>query len=157
MALSPYSRHAVFQTIAAKSYYNWPVYDATQLYDCSSLDALEEDIRTVATVWFAHEDHDSVDDFIVDLPLEYVDFETHDRYHGSTTYKMTTLVRAFLLKEVYGWEHETALIEYLKQNPSIRQRLGFSVVLDQSTLWRTWHQRFPTDLQETILEGARII
>ena len=151
------SRRAVFQTLASKSYYNWPVYDATQLYDCSSLDALEEDIRTVATVWFAQEDHDSVDDFIAEVPLRYVDFDTHDRYRGSTMYKMTTLVRAFLLKEVYEWEHETALIEYLKQNPSIRQRLGFSVVPDQSTLWRTWHQRFPTDLQETIIECARII
>lgn len=25
------------------------------------------------------------------------------------------------VKEVYGWKHETALIEYLDQNPSVRQ------------------------------------
>jgi hypothetical protein len=96
------SRRAVFRTIAAKLYHIWPVYDATQLYDCSSLHALEEDIRTVATVWFVQEDHDSVDEFIAEVPLRYVDFDTYDRYRGSTMYKMMTLVLAFLLKEVYG-------------------------------------------------------
>jgi hypothetical protein len=41
-----------------------------------------------------------------------------------------------LLKEVYGWDHETALIEYLQQHSEIRRSLGFDSVPDQSTLWR---------------------
>ncbi|WP_458210703.1 transposase [Haladaptatus sp. NG-SE-30] len=151
------SRRAVFRTIATKSYYNWPAYAATPLYDRSSLDALEEDIRTVATVWFTHKGHNSVDDFVAEVPLQYVDFSTHDHYSNSPRYEMTTLVRAFLLKEVHGWSHETALFEYLRQQPSIRQRLGFDTLPDQSTLWRTWHYRFPTDLRETITESARTI
>ncbi len=125
------SRRAVFRTIAAKSYHSWPSYDTSQLYDCSSLDALEEDIRTVATVWFAHEDHNSVDDFIAEFPLRYVDFDTHDRYRGSTTYQIEPRwYVSFLLKEVYGWEHETALIEYLSRT----HRFGSGLVL---RLYRT--------------------
>jgi hypothetical protein len=70
---------------------------------------------------------------------------------------MRTLVRSFLLKEVHGWDHESALVAYLERCPNVRQQLGFKTVPDQSTLWRTWHQRFPTILQETIQKGARAI
>jgi len=151
------SRRAVFREIARTSYYNWPAYDTTPLYDSTSLGALDEDIRTVASVWFSHDYHNSVDEFIYDLPLQYVDFTNHDRYIRSTTYSMGTLVRSFLLKEVHGWEHESALVAYLERYPNVRQKLGFETVPDQSTLWRTWHRRFPTTLQETIQKGARAI
>jgi len=151
------SRRAVFREIARTSYYNWPAYDTTPLYDSTSLGALDEDIRTVASVWFSHDYHNSVDEFIYDLPLQYVDFTNHDRYSRSTTYSMGTLVRSFLLKEVHGWEHESALVAYLERYPNVRQKLGFETVPDQSTLWRTWHRRFPTTLQETIQKGARAI
>jgi IS4 transposase len=70
---------------------------------------------------------------------------------------MRTLVRLFLLKEVHGWKHETSLVEYLELYPNVRQQLDFETVPDQSTLWRTWHRRFPTTLQETIQKGARAI
>jgi len=151
------SRREVFREIATTSYYNWPAYDTTALYDSTSLGALDEDIRTVASVWFNHDSHNSVDEFIYDLPLQYVDFTDHDRYSNSTIYSMRTLVRLFLLKEVYGWEHETSLVEYLERYPNVWQQLGFETVPDQSTLWRTWHRRFPTALRETIQKGARAI
>ena len=151
------SKREVFREIATTSYYNWPAYDTTPLYDSASLGALDEDIRTVASVWFSYDSHNSVDEFIYDLPLQYVDFTDHDRYSSSTIYNMRTLVRLFLLKEVHGWEHETSLIEYLEHSPKVRQKLGCETVPDQSTLWRTWHRRFPTTLQETIQKGARAI
>ena len=78
------SRREVFQDLAHSRYSNWPVYDSTPLNDRSSLDGLKEDIRTVASEWFNHDAHDSVAGFVCDYPLEYVDFEPHDRYSGST-------------------------------------------------------------------------
>ena len=42
-------------------------------------------------------------------------------------------------------------------NAALCRQLGFETVPDQSTLWRTWHRRFSTDLQETIQECARTI
>lgn len=43
-------------------------------------------------------------------PVAYIEFEAHDRYTGTTRYGMEQLVRAFLLKELHGWEHENALV-----------------------------------------------
>jgi hypothetical protein len=70
---------------------------------------------------------------------------------------MAQLFRAFLLKALSGWDHETALVEYLQQCPSLRDKLGFETLPSQSTLWRTWNHRFTTDLQETIQQAARTI
>ncbi len=157
MASTQASRRNVFRTIATDSYREWPAYDTTQLYDRRSLGGLEEDIQTVASVWFAHEAHNSVDEFICELPLEYVDLSPHDQYDEPATYEMCMLTRIFLLKEAYGWDHETALLKHLKRRPMIRQQLGFETPPDQSTLWRTWHCRFSPDLQETIKKSARLI
>lgn len=81
------------------SYYEWSVYESTPLYDRGSLGGLEEDIRTVAAVWFECEAHESVDRFVRHLPLECVEFRPHDRYVGTTQYDISQLGRAFLLAE----------------------------------------------------------
>ena len=151
------TQREVFRAIAAKSYRAWPVYDSTPLYDRSSLGGLEEDIRTVAKIWFEHDAHESVEGFVCHLPLAYVEFDAHDHYTGTTRYEMEQLVRVFLLKELHGWEHESALVEYLHQCSSVRKYLDFESVPDQSTLWRTWHRRFATELRETIETAARSI
>ncbi|WP_227378053.1 hypothetical protein [Haladaptatus halobius] len=108
------SRCAVFRTIAKTAYYEGPTYDSTPLYDCSSLHGLEADIRTVATVWFEHDVHESVEGFICHLPLAHVEFRPHDRYTGATRFGMSQLMRVFLLKELHGWIHEMALAAYLQ-------------------------------------------
>lgn len=151
------SRREVFRAIAAKSYREWPIYDSTPLYDQSSLAALEKDVRTVAKVWFDHNSHEFVEYFVADLPLAYFDFEAHDCYTGSPDYEMKHLVRAFALKDLHGWNHESPLAEYLYQYPLLCERLGFETIPDQSTLWRTWHQRFTPDLRETITTVARTV
>ena len=63
----------------------------------------------------------------------------------------------FVLKRLYGWEHETALVEYLDQPPTLIRQLGFNSLPDQSTLWRSWYQRFSTDLRETVETAAETI
>jgi len=133
------------------------MYESNPLFDRSSLPALESDVRLVAETWFQHDDHDRVDPFVHAVPLAYVQFDAHDRYAGSTSYEMETLFRLFLLKELYDWDHETALVEYLTKHPDLCDQLGLESVPDQSTLWRSWNHRFTADLQDTIKTAARTI
>ena len=151
------SRRAVFRRIARQSYTQWPVYDSTPLYERSSLDGLESDIRIVSQTWFRHDRHESIENFVCALPLAYFEFGTHDRYGGSTHYEMDTLFRVFLLKELHGWAHETALIEYLECRPALCDQLDLETVPDQSTLWRSWHKRFPDEFRSTVETAARTI
>ena len=127
------------------------------MYERSSLDGLESDIRIVSQTWLKHNRHKSIENFICSLPLAYFEFQVHDRYAGPTRYEMDTLFRVFTLKKCHGWEHETALIEYLEGCPAFCEQLGLESVPDQSTLWRSWHKRFTTDLRSTVETAARII
>jgi IS4 transposase len=111
----------------------------------------------VASVWFEQDAHDSVDEFVCRVPLAYFEFGHHDQYSLSTQFEMEPLFRAFLLREVHGWSHETALIEYLQQTPSVHRQLGFETLPNQSTFWRTWHKRFTADLRDTIQTAAQTI
>ena len=147
----------MFRRIAQTPHKEWPVYDSTPLYAQSSLSGLEEDVRTVARVWFEHDAHESIKRFVCCLSLAYVEFGPYDRYSGTTCYGMEQLVRTFLLKELHGWEHESALVEYLHQHPLLCEHLGFESVPDQSTLWRTWHRRCVPELKETISTAAQTI
>ena len=147
----------MFRKIAQTSHTTWPAYDSTPLYDRSSLNGLEEDIRTVAAAWFDHEALNSVDEFASHYPLAYVEFRPHDQYSVGTRYKMAQLFRVFLLKEIHGWNHETALVTYLTHHLDLCEQLGLETVPDQSTLWRSWHQRFTADLRETVQTAARTI
>jgi hypothetical protein len=63
----------------------------------------------------------------------------------------------FVLKERHGWEHGTALVDYLGNRPVLCEQLGFGTIPDQSILCRSWHERFPADLRETVETTARTI
>jgi hypothetical protein len=75
------------------------------LYDRNSTSGLAEDVHVLASVWFDHDAHESVEEFVCHWPLSYVDFDTHDRYAGHTRYEMEQLFRAFLIKALHGWAH----------------------------------------------------
>jgi len=126
------SRHSVFRRIAHQQRVEWPTYDSTPLYDRTSLVGLESDVRVVSSVWFTHPDHNSLEQFVCELPIAYFRFEAHDRYESSTRYEMDTLFRVFLLKELHGWTHETSLVEYLESRPTLCKRLESRTVPDQS-------------------------
>jgi len=151
------SQRSVFRRIASQSYAEWPAYDSTPLYDRSSLAGLKEDIWTVASTWFDHQAHHSVDEFVSHYPVAYFQFRPHDRYSGATEYEISNLFRVFLFKEIHGWTHETALVTYLTHHPELREQLGMETVPDQSTLWRSWHNRFTAELRETVEAAARTI
>ena len=154
---TPESYRAVFRRITQRPHVEWPAYDSIPLYDRTSLAGLESDVRVVAETWFDHDSHDSVEEFVCALPLAYFQFNFHDRYEGSTRYQMDALFRVFVLKELHGWEHETALIEYLNHHSELFEQLDFEMVPDQSTLWRSWHTRFSVELRETIQKAARTV
>jgi len=151
------SQRSVFGRIARRQHIEWPIYNSTPLYDRTSLGGLESDVRVVSSVWFTHPDHDSIEEFVCELPLAYFRFEAHDCYENSTRYEMDTLFRMFVLKELHGWEHETELLEYLESRTTLCERLELGTVPDQSTLWRTWNKRFTRDLRETVRTAARTI
>jgi len=155
VASTPESRRTIFRRIAQRSYVEWPAYDSTPLYDRTSLAGLESDVRTISETWSSQESHNSVEKFVCSLPLAYFKFETHGRYAGSTSYEMDTLFRVFMLKELHGWDHETALVGFLECHPELREQLGFKSVPNQSTLWRSWHERFTGELRETVETAAR--
>lgn len=58
---------------------------------------MSSDVRIVSETWFTHPDHDSVEQFVLVLPLAYFSFEAHDRYAHWTRYEMDTLFRVFVL------------------------------------------------------------
>lgn len=123
MTSTPKSRRAIFRQIAHRPHVDWPTYDSTPIYDRTLLAGLNSDVRTVSEIWFTHPDHESVEQFVFALPLAYFNFESHDRYARSTRYEMETIFRAFVLKELHGWKHETALHEYFERHPELCERL----------------------------------
>ena len=151
------SRCSVFRRIAHHQHVEWPTYDSTPLYDRTSLAGLESDVRVVSGAWFTHPDHNSLEQLVCSIPLAYFRFEAHDCYGSSTRYEMDTLFRVFVLKELHGWKHETSLVEYLDSHPGLCGRLELGTVPDQSTLWRSWNERFTRDLRETVQKAARTI
>ena len=156
MARTRESRCTVFRHIAQLSYVDWPTYATTPLFELiSSRAGIGHSL--VAEAWFNQDEHGPVESFVHAVPLEYVQFDAHDRYAGSTRYEMETLFRLFLLKECHGWDHETALIEYLSQHPPLCDRLGLESVPNQSTLWRSWHYRFTADFRDTVETATRTI
>ena len=53
--------------------------------------------------------------------------------------------------------HEIELVESLECHPEWCKRLGLERVPDQSTLWRSWHERFTVELRETVETAAHTI
>lgn len=79
------------------------------LSDNGSVAGLESDVRIVPQAWFGQDRHESVENFVCSLPVACFSFTAHGRYSGAACYAIDTLFRVFLLKELYGWERETAL------------------------------------------------
>jgi len=147
------SRRTVFRRIACQPTIEWPVYTSSPLYDRASLAGLESDIRGVAGAWFNHVHHESVEVRVCSPRQRIFQFNVHDCYEGPTRYEIDTLFRLFVLKELHGWEHETALYEYLESHPELCERLGLETVPEQSTLWaqlaHTLHEYSSEDGQES--------
>ena len=111
------------------------------------------DVATVAQGWFEHTEHNDIEEILYRARYAYFDLSSHDPYDGRG-YPMLPLFLAFIVKELHGWEHESALCAYLKANPSLLDQLGFDTLPAQSTFWRTWNKRFSADLREAVRQCA---
>jgi hypothetical protein len=117
-------------------------------------------LRTFARLWFDHNqdendyEHDDLHEVVAALPLTEFDLAVLDPLDRAA-YDYLPLVRAFVFKEIHGWKYETALGTYLAEHPGFSESLGFDSMPDQSTLWRTWHERFSEDIRETIENVGR--
>lgn len=130
--------HAVF-TAVRESHPQWPYADS---HDTVTGDPwpLAWDAAAVIEEWFAHPDHNNVEEALCHLPLDSWKFgyditEWHDKREPQA------LLKAHLLRLVKGWGGETALIDYLDDNPELVKALGFdNGRASKSTLWRVWNE-----------------
>jgi putative transposase len=102
-------------------------------------------------------DYADIETLVSRLPIDHCTFAAHDSlapYSGP--YPMALLVRAFLIKEINGWD-ETALHDHLRANPSLRRRLGFETLPNQSTFWWAWNHRFSEALRDAVQACAEAI
>jgi putative transposase len=122
------------------------------------LDRFIADVTTIAQSqcerWETYAD---IETLICHLPIDHLTFAAHDSlvpYSGP--YPMALLVRAFIIKEINGWD-ETALHDHLRAHPSLRQKHGFETLPNQSTFWRAWNERFSAALRDAVQECAGAI
>lgn len=160
MAVTTTSKRAVFRTIAEHPDYHWPYYRIPDTeYTATDLDALEHDVHRLASAWFKHDTHDDVEVFICWCPLYHLDFSPHDghpTWHAQSK-PVVPIVRALMLMDFHGWEHETAFVRYLEEHSDLVTALGFEDVPDQATVWRARHERLSDDLLDAIAACVRSI
>jgi hypothetical protein len=153
MAATASSKRAVFQTIADHPDHQCPYYQLSNTeYTAADFGALEHDVHRLASAWFKHEDHDTVEAFICWCPLYPLDFTLHDAHpvwHAQSK-PVVPMVRALIFMDLHGWAHRTAFVRYLDEQPDLVDALGFDTVPDQTTLWRARHERFSDDLIDAI-------
>ncbi|MFC6977299.1 transposase [Halomicroarcula sp. GCM10025709] len=89
--------------------------------------------------WFAHSEHNDLEEAICYLPLNPWKFG-YDITTWHDKKEPQALLRAHLLRIVKGWSGETNLIEYLEDEPELVESLGFEDgCASKSTLWRVWN------------------
>jgi IS4 transposase len=160
MAVTITSKRTVFQTIAEHPNYHWPYYRLPDTeYTAVDLGALEHDVHRLASVWFKHDAHDDVEAFICWCPLHHLDFKPHDAHPAwhAQSKPVVPMIRALMLMDLHGWNHETAFVQYLNDNPDLADALGFEQRPDQATLWRARHERFSDELLNAIGKWVRNI
>jgi putative transposase len=123
-----------------------------------ALDGFVADVTTIVQSQCERAtDYADIETLVSRLPIDHCTFAAHDAsapYSG--LYPMALLVRASIIEEINGWD-ETALHDHLRANPSLRRRLGFETLPNQSTFWRAWNHRFSEALRDAVQECAEAI
>lgn len=99
-----------FRPDLPQSSVEWSPHEPSPLFDCSSLPALDSDIRLVAETCAIRTITQPSNRSSTQW-LAYGQFDAHDRYVGSTSHETETAFRLFLPAERYGWDRETAFVE----------------------------------------------
>lgn len=90
--------------------------------------------------WFDRPEHDDVEDAIVYLELDASQFG-YDVTDWHSKQPPEALLKAHILRIVKGWSGETALHDYLTEQPTLVDTLGFNdKPASKTTLWRVWNK-----------------
>ncbi|WP_202613828.1 hypothetical protein [Halostella pelagica] len=149
MTATPDTTHAVLSAVR-ESHPQWPYADSHDTVDGDPW-PLAWDAAAFIEEWFAHLDHNDLEEALCNLPLDPWKFgyditEWHDKREPQA------LLRAHLLRIVKGWGGETALTDYLNDNPELVDALGFdNGRASKSTLWRVWNDGRLTDTHKQVI------
>ncbi|UPM44834.1 transposase [Halocatena salina] len=149
MTATPDTTQAVLSSVR-ESHPQWPYADS---HDTVSSEPwpLAWDAAAFIEEWFTHLAHNNLEEALCHLPLDPWKFgyditEWHDKREPQA------LLRAHLLRIVKGWGGETALIDYLNDNPELVKSLGFdNGRASKSTLWRVWNDGRLTDTHKQVI------
>jgi IS4 transposase len=108
--------------------------------------------------WFAHPEHNDVEEAIchVDLSPERFAYDVTEWHFKQPP---EALLKVHLLRIVKGWGGETAVCDYLKENPALVPALGFeNDPASKSTLWRVWNEdRLSAEHKEVLRTIGQLI
>ena len=110
----------------------------------------------LASYWFGHAAHDDVEAFLAWVPITIGGTPIDDpcaSWHANTT-DFGVVTRLHFIRLYHNWEHETALCRYLDAEPSLRDALDVESCPDQSTLYTAWHDRFPEEYRDGLLDNV---
>lgn len=157
MTATPDTVHDVYAALH-DSHREWPHSDGRDTVDGDPW-PLAWDATAFIEEWFAHPDHNDVEEAICHVPIDPWKFgyditDWHDKKSPEA------LLRAQLLRIVKGWSGETALVDYLEQddNADLIDALGFNDddgyedgLASKPTLWRVWNEDRLSDDHKQVL------
>jgi hypothetical protein len=143
MTATPNTKQTVLDSLR-ESHREWPYSEA---HDTVNGDPwpLAWDAAAFIEEWFAHPEHNDVEEAIcyVELTPSKFGYDVADWHFKQPP---ASLLKAHLLRIVKGWGGETALHDYLDDNPELVAELGFGDGLaSKTTLWRVWNENRLSD------------
>lgn len=132
MPVTPDSIDAVFAALH-ESHPQWP-HSTERDTVRGNPRPLAWDAAAFIETWFDHPDHNDLEEALCHVPFDPWDFGYNvTDWHSKR--EPRALLRAHILRIVKGWGGETALINYLDENPALVTALGFEDgVASKSTL-----------------------
>lgn len=156
MTATPNTKQTVLDSLRG-SHREWPY---SEVHDTVNGDPwpLAWDAAAFIEDWFAHPKHNDVEEAICHVPLDPWQFG-YDITDWHSKREPQALLRAHLLRIVKGWGGETALIDYLDDEPSLVSELGFeNGRASKSTLWRVWNEsRLSEDHKQVIRTIGQVL
>ena len=155
MTATPATEQAVLDALSA-SHREWPYADNHDTVNDPW--PLAWDAAAFIEEWFAHSEHNNLEEAICYLPLNPWKFG-YDITTWHDKKEPQALLRAHLLRIVKGWSGETNLVEYLDDEPEIVKSLGFDDgCASKSTLWRVWNDsRLEADHKRVIRTIGQVL
>jgi IS4 transposase len=156
MTATPDSIQAVHHTLR-ESHPEWPHTAGRDTVDGDPW-PLAWDAAAFIEIWFDQPEHTDVEEALCHLPLNPREFG-YDITDWHSKREPQALLRAHLLRIVKGWGGETALLDYLNDEPALVNAMGFEDGLaSKSTLWRVWNDsRLPEAHKQVIRTIGQVL